>query len=244
MSPWEPLLLLSFRTPQKVCCSCSTSSSNVHLLANPCLEVDKPLLAAVWLYFQEWHCVMTHPFCTRPPREQCPQFSSEHWSQNRTSLAHTEHHLFPQPSHMVFIVQKGLNGHLRKMLLSSHVDYVKPPGKRQFFIRLIMLKKEVWALWLKAAVWWGNIILGTARRGWALLCFVSMASVPAHCGTAAMFLPSWGAKLAECFYYQCYPHDLVKERVHVEQQEVGIPQAHRFCAAFCIECHKLYPNSV
>lgn len=89
---------------------------------------------------------MTHPFCTRPPREQCPQFSSEHWSQNRTSLAHTEHHLFPQPSHMVFIVQKGLNGHLRKMLLSSHVDYVKPPGKRQFFIRLIMLKKEVWAL--------------------------------------------------------------------------------------------------
>lgn len=77
-------------------------------------------------------CDVCHPFCTRPPREQCWQFSSEHWSQSRISLAQNEHQLFPQPSHMVFIVQRGLNDHLCKMLLGSHVDYVKPLGNDNF----------------------------------------------------------------------------------------------------------------
>lgn len=148
-----------FQNTSKVCCSCCTSSRSFHLLANPCLEVDNPLLTSVWLCILRsdngWlthSAPVTRPSCTRPPREQCHQFSSEHWSPSRARLAQTEHQLFPQPSHMVFIVQKGLNDHLCKMLLSSHVDYVKPLGKRQFFIRLIMLKQEVQALWLKTAV--------------------------------------------------------------------------------------------
>lgn len=118
-------------------------------------------------------------------------FSPEHWNQSHASLAQTEHHLFLQPSHMAFIVKRGLNDHLYKMLLSSHVEYVKPLGKWPFFIRLIMPKKNVQSLWLKTAVWWGNMILGTARRSRALLQFVSMASTVVHYGTVAVFVPKF-----------------------------------------------------
>lgn len=108
-------------------------------LTSPYLPVSDSVFLGVTLCHDS-------PICPRPPRKQCHQFSSEHWSQSRTSLAQTEHQLFPQPSQMAFIVQKGLNDHLCRMLLSSHVDYVKPLGKRPFSIRLIMLKKEVQAL--------------------------------------------------------------------------------------------------
>lgn len=133
----------------------------------PILEVGRPLLWCIWLcvFSSDAASWLIHPPPqTSRPCEQCSgwewgadsvrsvPFSSERCSQSSTSLAETEHHLFLQPSHMAFIVKRGLNDHLYKMLLSSHVEYVKPLGKWPFFIRLIMPKKNVPFLWLKTAV--------------------------------------------------------------------------------------------